>query len=117
MWEVEFTDEFGKWWETLTEDQQDAIVVGIRLLQAIGPALGSPHADTVKRSRHKNMKELRSQAHGEPLRTFYAFDPRRKAILLIGGTKAGDKRFYERMIPLADELMDAHLRDIQEEES
>jgi hypothetical protein len=61
------------------------------------------------------MKELRTQVHGQPLRAFYAFDPRRKAILLIGGFKSNDKRFYERMIPLADKLMDEHLREIEKE--
>ena len=62
------------------------------------------------------MRELRTQVHGQPMRTFYAFDPRRKAILLIGGSKVGDGRFYDRMIPLADKLMDEHLREIEEED-
>jgi len=62
------------------------------------------------------MKELRTQSKGKPLRTFYAFDSRRSAILLIGGDKTGDDRFYERMIPLADRLYDEHLRDIKREE-
>jgi len=115
MWDVEFTDEFGEWWGTLSEDEQDSLTVGVKLLQAIGPALGRPYADTVKQSRHINMKELRTQVHGNPLRTFYAFDPHRKAILLIGGCKSGDKRFYERMVPLADNLMDEHLQEIEKE--
>jgi hypothetical protein len=59
------------------------------------------------------MKELRTQAHGRPLRTFYAFNPHRKAILLIGGDKTGDRRFYDRMIPLADTLLDEHLQQLQ----
>jgi hypothetical protein len=63
-----------------------------------------------------NMKELRSQCHGRPLRTFFALDPRRWAILLIGGDKTGDDRFYERMIPLADALYDAHLQELRNEE-
>ncbi len=113
MWVIEFTNEFAEWWETMTEDEQESLTVSVKLLQVLGPALGRPHADTVKKSRHKNMKELRTQVHGQPLRTFYAFDPRRKAILLIGGTKTGDKRFYERMIPLADRLMDEHLQEIK----
>ena len=112
---MEFTDEFGEWWETLTEDEQESVTVSVKLLRVLGPALGRPHADNVKKSRHSNMKELRTQAHGHPLRTFYAFDPRRKAILLIGGCKSGDKRFYERMVTLADRLMDAHLREIEKE--
>jgi hypothetical protein len=61
------------------------------------------------------MKELRTQHHGRPLRTFFAFDPRRCAILLIGGDKTGDKRFYERMIPVADQLLDDHLRSLKDE--
>jgi len=113
MWDVEFTDEFGEWWCTLTEDEQESLTVCVKLLQVLGPALGRPYADTIQQSRHKNMKELRTQAHGRPLRTFYAFDPRRKAILLIGGGKGADKRFYDRMIPLADKLMDEHLRELE----
>ncbi|MDZ7698541.1 MAG: type II toxin-antitoxin system RelE/ParE family toxin [Deltaproteobacteria bacterium] len=115
MWEVEFTDEFGHWWGLLTEDEQESLTVSVKLLQVLGPALGRPHADAVKGSRHSNMKELRTQCHGEPLRTFYAFDPRRKAILLIGGSKSGDKQFYERMVPLADKILDEHLREIEKE--
>ena len=113
MWDIEFTDEFGEWWGGLSEDEQESLTVGVKLLQVLGPALGRPHADTVKQSRHRNMKELRTQTHGRPLRTFYAFDPRRKAILLIGGDKTGDKRFYDRMIPLADTLLDKHLQQLQ----
>ena len=74
-----------------------------------------PHADTVKGSRHANMKELRTQHAGRPLRTFFAFDPRRCAILLIGGDKSGDQRFYERMIPKADDLYDEHLAALRKE--
>jgi hypothetical protein len=61
------------------------------------------------------MRELRVQSGGDPLRIFYAFDPRRTAILLIGGNKAGDDRFYEQMIPLADRLYDDYLREIKRE--
>ena len=61
------------------------------------------------------MRELRIQSQGEPLRVFYAFDPRRTAILLIGGNKAGDDRFYDRMVPLADELYDVHLNELHRE--
>lgn len=113
--EIEFTEEFGDWWQSLTEDEQESLTVSVKLLQILGPALGRPHADAVKKSRHSNMKELRTQCHGRPLRTFYAFDPRRKAILLIGGTKRNDKRFYEQMIPLADRILDKHLQEIEKE--
>jgi hypothetical protein len=87
----------------------------VYLLEQRGPYLGRPYVDTVKGSRHANMKELRSQAGGEPLRTFFAFDPRRCAILLIGGDKTGKPRFYRRMIPMADELYDEYVRELKNE--
>ena len=74
-----------------------------------------PHSDTVNGSKHSNKKELRTQHRGRPIRTFYAFAPRRMAILLIGGDKTGDARFYDRMIPLAGKLYDRHLKDLKEE--
>jgi hypothetical protein len=113
MWEVEVTDEFERWWQTLSEDEQESLLASVHLLRQLGPLLGRPHADTVKGSRHRNMKELRTQHRGRPLRTFFAFDPRRRAILLIGGDKTGDDRFYDRMIPLADRLYDEHLRELR----
>ena len=115
MWSVEFTDEFGLWWESLGKDQQDAVDRAVGLLRECGPSLGRPQADTLKRSRHANMKELRTQHRGSPFRVFFAFDPRRTAILLIGGDKTGDDRFYERMIPVADSLFDAYLIELKRE--
>lgn len=114
-WEVEFTDQFEEWWNGLDGDAQDDIRASVMLLQAVGPALGRPHVDTVNHSRHPNMKELRTQSNGRPYRTFFAFDPRRTAILLIGGDKGSDDRFYEVMIPAADSLYEEHLREIKEE--
>ena len=115
MWQVEFTDDFGRWWGKLTPAQQTAIDASVRLLEQLGPHLSRPYADTVKNSRHANMKELRTQCQGRPLRTFFAFDPRRCAILLIGGDKTGDERFYERMIPAAERLYDEHLDQLRKE--
>jgi hypothetical protein len=115
MWEVEYTDEFEQWWKTLTDDQQEDLTVSVQLLRNLGPSLPRPHADTVKGSKHKNMKELRTQSKGRPLRTFYAFDPRRSAILLIGGVKTGDKRFYEKMLPQAERLYNKHLKELENE--
>ena len=114
-WDVEFTDEFEAWWTTLSEDEQDAIDASVQLVETIGPQLARPHADTLVGSRHANMKELRTQCQGRPLRTLFAFDPRRAAILLIGGDKTGDNRFYERMIPEADRLYDDHLAELKKE--
>ena len=83
----------------------------MRVLETYGPQLGRPLVDTVKGSRHKNMKELRVQSLGRPFRIFFAFDPKRQAVLLIGGNKTGDKTFYETMIRKADKLLDSFLED------
>jgi len=115
MWDVEFTDEFGVWWHVLDEQEQESVAASVELLRRLGPHLGRPHVDTIQGSRHSNMKELRTQHQGRPLRTLFAFDPRRCAILLIGGDKTGDDRFYERMIPEADRLYDAHLDALRKE--
>ncbi len=115
MWEVEYTDEFERWWRTLSENEQIDLVAGVELLEQLGPQLSRPYADSVKGSRHSNMKELRTQSGGRPLRTFYAFDPRRQAILLIGGDKTGDDRFYETMVPLADRLYDEYIDELRNE--
>ena len=115
VWDVEYTDEFAAWWSTLNAEEQASVGATVDLLAADGPNLGRPHADAVKGSRHGNLKELRTQHAGRPYRTFFAFDPRRTAILLIGGDKTGDKRFYDRMIPLADALYDAYLNELTDE--
>src|ERR1700722_7690368 len=111
-WEIEFTDEFGSWWNGLTADEQDFIDQVIGLLESLGPQLSRPFADTVNGSRHANMKELRVQHQGRPYRILFAFDPRRCALLLVGGDKTGNDRWYEQFIPVADRLFDEHLREI-----
>jgi hypothetical protein len=113
-WEVEFTEEFGDWWATLNEGEQDSIDQGVHLLEKRGPTLPFPFSSEVRGSKHGHMRELRVQHAGEPYRIFYAFDPRRAAILLIGGNKAGDDLFYERMVPAADRIYDAHLAELKE---
>ena len=84
-WNVEYTDEFGEWWNGLNEGQQDDTAAVVGLLEARGPSLPFPHSSGIEGSRHDHMRELRIQSGGKPLRVFYAFDPRRSAILLIGG--------------------------------
>jgi hypothetical protein len=84
-------------------------------LEALGPALPFPHSSGIEGSRHRRMRELRVQSGGKPLRIFYAFDPRRTAILLIGGDKTGDDRFYEKYVPVADDLYDTHLDELRKE--
>lgn len=89
-WDVEYTDEFGDWWASLTEAEQVSLAASVQLLEARGPSLGHPHSSGINGSRHGHMRELRTQHAGRPYRTLYAFDPRRMAILLIGGDKTGD---------------------------
>lgn len=114
IWKVEYTDELGEWIGTLSKPQLQALIAAVDQLEARGPALGRPLADTVKGSRHANMKELRPPRTN--LRVLFAFDPRRMAILLIGGDKTGRWReFYATMIPVADDLYDEHLDEIREE--
>jgi hypothetical protein len=112
-WEVEYTDEFGEWWNGLTQGEQEAITAYVGLLEQRGPRLPHPYSSGIEGSRHAHMRELRVQHQGRPYRIFYAFDPRRTAILLIGGDKTGDERFYERLIPVADRLYDEHLNQIR----
>lgn len=114
-WEVEFTDEFEVWWHTLSEAEQGKVDARVRLLMERGPNLGFPFSSQVKLSRFPEMRELRAQAGGDPLRMLYAFDPRRTAILLVAGDKTGDDRWYETNVPIADRLFEEHLRTIQKE--
>jgi hypothetical protein len=114
-WPVEYTDEFETWWERLTEAEQEDVAAKVILLQRLGPALPRPHADVVRSSRYANMKELRIQHAGRPYRVLYAFDPRRCAILLIGGDKTGNDRWYEIFVPRADRLYDEHLASLRGE--
>lgn len=91
-WEVEYTDEFGQWWAELSEQEQISVAASVQLLEERGPSLGFPHSSGISGSKHGHMRELRTQHLGRPLRTLYAFDPLRNAILLIGGDKTGDGR-------------------------
>ena len=95
--------------------EQEDLTAGVELLMERGPHLGYPHSSGVNGSRHGHMRELRVQSGGRPLRVFYAFDPLRSAILLIGGDKTGDSRFYEDYIPIADRLYDEHLEELRKE--
>lgn len=115
-WEVEFTDEFGEWWDCLDEDEQESVHTSVKLLETLGPGLPFPHSSDIRKSKHGNMRELRVQHSGRPFRVLYAFDPRRCAILLIGGDKTGNNRFYEEYIPIADRLYDEHLKTLRKED-
>ena len=113
-WPIFFDDECAVWFEGLNEGLQDAILALVGLLREYGPQLGRPRVDTLKGSKFDNMKELRVQYAGEPWRILFAFDPERNAILLVGGNKAGDKGWYKRNIPIAEDRYAVHLRKIRE---
>ncbi len=114
-WNLEYTDEFAEWYGAPSESQQDDVTAAGLLLIEQGPRLPFPYSPGLNGSRHTHMRELRVQSGGRPIRVFYAFDPRRTAILLIGGDKTGDDRFYERMIPVADALYDTYIAEIRKE--
>ncbi len=115
MWNTDRTDPFLNWIKGLDDDAKEAIFEKLLVLRETGPSLGRPFVDTVKNSKHKNMKGLRIQNKLRMFRIFFAFDPERKIVLLIGGDKRGDKRFYEKMIPIADDLYDKHLQELLKE--
>jgi len=111
-WDVEYTDEFEDWWNALTEAEQVDVDAAVWLLEQKGPSLPFPYSSGIGGSKHTHMRELRIQHAGRPYRVLYAFDPRRVAILLIGGDKTGDDDWYERFVPIADRLYDEHLDEI-----
>jgi len=114
-WDIEFTDEFGRWWDTLPLAAQEAIAHDVEVVGHVGPALGRPLVDSVRRSRHANMKELRTRHRRSAFRILFAFDPRRSAILLMGGDKTGNQRFYAQAVREADRLYDEHLETLRKE--
>jgi hypothetical protein len=113
--EVEFTDEFGAWWDGLTIAEQESVRAYVRLLAEFGVALKHPYCSGVTGSKHSHMRELRVQHQGRPYRVLYAFDPRRAALLLIGGDKTGNDRWYEVFVPIADRIYDTHIAQLRAE--
>jgi hypothetical protein len=114
-WVVNFHPDFESEFDQLSEHQQDGILAAAHLLAQFGHELGRPTVDTLKGSKHVNMKELRVRIGKELWRIAYAFDPAREAILLVGGDKGGQhqKRFYKNIIAVADERFDRHLADLK----
>jgi hypothetical protein len=103
------------WWDALSDGLRDAVDRAVRLVIARGPQLRYPHSSAITTSRHGHLRELRVQYRGRPVRILYAFDPRRVAILLTGGDKTGDDRWYEIAVPIADALYDEHLATLRRE--
>lgn len=110
-----FHAEFDPVFDALPEDVQDELLAQAKLLQLFGPRQGRPRADTLKGSRHANMKELRFGAADGVWRVAFAFDTDRKAVLLVCGDKSGgsERRFYRQLIEKADHRFDSHLDRIK----
>ena len=115
MWKVSTTELFDAWFAEMDAEAQAEIIAKVELLKIFGPRLGRPHADTLSGSKHANLKELRAATATKALRVAFAFDPERKAVLLVAGNKAGvgEKRFYKQLIAAADALWDAHLAKLK----
>jgi hypothetical protein len=111
-WEIEGSDEFSRWYHELSEDEVESVNFSVDLLEQSGPMLGRPHVDTLKGSRIANLKELRVQHEGRPLRILFAFDTRRIGYLILGGDKTGKDDWYREFIPKAEFIYDRHLREI-----
>src|SRR5262245_37993362 len=115
-WEVAYDEEFYAEVETYPEDVQDKLAAMAQVLEALGPNLSRPRADTLKGSKHPNMKELRFKVGRQAWRVAYAFDAQRNGILLAGGNKqgVGQDRFYKELIRVADERFDKHLAHLEQ---
>lgn len=110
-WKIEFDPGFDQEYDTYASSVQDELLAQLRVLEEFGPRLGRPRVDTLKGSRHANMKELRFQADDGVWRVAFAFDPDQTAVVLAAGNKSGvsERRFYRTLIKKADERFDAHL--------
>ena len=114
-WEVEGLIEFADWFACLTDEEQVSVGRVVDLLTEHGPLLPFPYSSGIATSRHRHMRELRIQHQGRPYRVLYALDPRRTSILLLGGDKSGNDRWYDENVPRADSLYDEHLRELEKE--
>jgi hypothetical protein len=109
QWIIIYRPRYSAWFGKCGEELQDEILAHLEVLKVVGPNLGRPRVDHIKGSVHQNMKELK----GDPVRILFAFDPDRSAVLLLGGAKTGDDRWYRRNVPLADEEFSLHLQEME----
>jgi hypothetical protein len=107
------TGYFDTWYETLSEDEKIDVDAMVEVLEERGPMLPFPYSSGVNGSKYRHMRELRIQHKGRPYRILYAFDPLRVAILLLGGDKTGDKRWYDKNVPVADRLYGEHITELK----
>ena len=115
-WEVVVDNEFAVWLDELDADVRNEILAHAALLRERGPLLSRPYVDTLQGSAFPNMKELRVQFRGDPWRILFVFDSKRAAVLLVGGNKRGDRRWYKTQIPIADERFRRHLKRLKDKE-
>jgi hypothetical protein len=108
--EIIHTDEFAAWFGELEERDQDAVAHVVDLLEIKWLALGDPYSSDLKGTKLP-LRELKSKQHNRPLRVIYAFSPERDAVLLIGGDKTGNPRFYDEIIPIAEGIWRQYLRE------
>ena len=114
VYQIEFTDEFRDWFEDgLSTLEQEDVARVVEMLEQSGPMLPFPYSSGINGSKFSHMRELRIQHEGRPYRVLYAFDPRRAALLLIGGDKTGNDRWYDQMVPRADAIYEQHLQEIE----
>lgn len=115
-WTVRLHDAFEPEFEALVEAVQDELLAQAQVIETFGPAAGRPRVDTLKGSKHANMKELRFDADDGVWRAAFAFDPKREAVILVAADKSGgsEKKFYKRLIKIADERFDQHLKALKE---
>jgi hypothetical protein len=117
VWAINTTDRFDRWFTSLDDTERASVLAALLVLREKGPGLSRPYADTLKGSRHSNMKELRIQSKGDPLRAFFAFDPNRTGIVLCAGNKVGNERlFYDEMLLVADREFTHWLNRLKERE-
>ena len=114
-WQVLLDTDFKIWLLEQEADIQTAVFAHIGLLKAFGPSLGRPHVDTLKGSQLPNLKELRVQFQGNPWRVLFVFDPKRRAILLVGGNKRGDAKWYKKAIPVAEQRYQQYLQKMEKD--
>ncbi|MFM6091172.1 MAG: type II toxin-antitoxin system RelE/ParE family toxin [Dolichospermum sp.] len=112
-----FDPDFRIWFYQQEQEFQNEAFAVLGILAEFGPGLGRPRVDTLQGAAFSNMKELRIQYQGEPWRILFAFDPKRQAILLVGGNKAGNKKWYKENIPIADKRYREYLETLKEEKS
>lgn len=114
-WTIIYRPHYSAWFGKCGEELQNEILAHLEVLKTVGPNLGRPRVDHIKGSAHQNMKELRVQFKGDPVCILFAFDPDRRAVLLLGGAKTGDDRWYRKNVPLADHDFTLHLQEMQKE--